>query len=117
VAYIFREPPRGQTLLSRVMFADAHEEDIVVDPCDLSLRPAPSIDASRASIHRPSVDWGVGSSPRPSARVAAKVAFRTVQKRARATAVTRRGISCCQPASRVHAGFFRPRRQYLRDRR
>jgi hypothetical protein len=48
----------GPTLLSRVMFADAHEEDIVADPCDLSLRPAPSIDASRASIHRPSVDWG-----------------------------------------------------------
>jgi hypothetical protein len=48
----------GQTLMSPVLFADAHEEDIVVDPCDLSFRPAPSIEASRASIHRPSVDWG-----------------------------------------------------------
>jgi hypothetical protein len=48
----------GQTLISPMKFADAHEEDIVVDPCDLSFRPAPSIDASRASIHRPSVDWG-----------------------------------------------------------
>ena len=35
---------RGQTLISPVMFADAHE-DIVVDLCDLSFRPAPSIDA------------------------------------------------------------------------
>jgi len=48
----------GQTPISPVMFADAHEEDIVVDPCDLLFRPAPSIDASRASIYRPSVDWG-----------------------------------------------------------
>jgi hypothetical protein len=48
----------GQTPTSPVMFADAHEEDIVVDPCDLLFRPAPSIDASRASIYRPSVDWG-----------------------------------------------------------
>jgi hypothetical protein len=38
------------------MFADAHDEEIVVDP-DLSFHPAPSIDASRASIHRPSGDW------------------------------------------------------------
>jgi hypothetical protein len=43
----------GQILISPVMFADAHDEDIIVD---LSFRPTPSIDASRASIHRPSVD-------------------------------------------------------------
>lgn len=55
---ILREPPRGQTLISPVMFADAHEDDIVVDPCDLSFRPAPWIDASLASIQRPSVDGG-----------------------------------------------------------
>jgi hypothetical protein len=94
----------GQTLVSPVMFADAHEEDIVVDPCDLSFRPAPSIDASRASIHRPSVDWGVRSSPRASARVSAKISakitFRTVQKRARAAAVTPRGTDPLQPALR-----------------
>ena len=48
----------GQTLISPVMFADAHEEDIVVDASDVSFRPAPSIDASCASIHGPSVDWG-----------------------------------------------------------
>jgi hypothetical protein len=40
-----------------MIFANVHEEAIVVDSCDLSFRPAPSIDASRASIHRPSVDW------------------------------------------------------------
>jgi hypothetical protein len=44
-----------QILISPVMFADAHDEDIIVD---LSFRPTPSIDASCASIHRPSVDWG-----------------------------------------------------------
>src|SRR5216683_3146879 len=48
----------GQTLISPVMFADAHDEDIGVDPSDLSFRPAPSIDASRASVHRPSIDSG-----------------------------------------------------------
>jgi len=48
----------GQTLISPVMFADAHDDDFVVDRSDLSFRPAPSIDASRASIHRPIVDWG-----------------------------------------------------------
>src|SRR4030095_6958694 len=46
-----------QTLLSPVVFADAHEEHMVVDSCDLSFRPAPSIDESRPSLHRRSVDW------------------------------------------------------------
>jgi hypothetical protein len=45
------------------MFADAHDEDIVVDASDLSFRRAPSIDASCASIHRPSVDWGRSLQP------------------------------------------------------
>jgi hypothetical protein len=45
------------------MFADAHDEDIVVDASDLSFRLAPSIDASCASIHRPSVDWGRSLQP------------------------------------------------------
>jgi hypothetical protein len=44
----------SHTLISPVIFADAHDEDIVVD----SFRLAPSIDASPASIHGPSVDWG-----------------------------------------------------------
>jgi hypothetical protein len=58
VAYILREPLRGPDhLLSPVVFADAHEEHMVVDSCDLSFRPAPSIDESRASLHRRSVDW------------------------------------------------------------
>jgi hypothetical protein len=46
-----------QTFISPVMIADARDDDIVVDASDLSFRPAPSIDASCASIHEPSVDW------------------------------------------------------------
>ena len=53
----------GQTFISPVMFADAHDEDIVVDASDLSFRPAASIDASCASIHRTSVDWGRSLQP------------------------------------------------------
>jgi hypothetical protein len=49
----------GQTFLPRpVIFADAHDADIVVDDAsDLSSCPALSIDASCACFHRPSVDW------------------------------------------------------------
>ena len=96
----------GQTLISPVMFADAHDEDIVVDASDLSFRPAPSIDASRASIHRPSVDWGRSLQPRPSACVSARITFRTVQKRARAAAVTRRGTYRCNQPRGIRAGFL-----------
>jgi hypothetical protein len=46
----------GQISLSPVLLADAHDEDILVDASDLSVRPAASIDASGASIHRTSVD-------------------------------------------------------------
>jgi len=48
----------GQTLISPMMFADAHDEDIVVEASGVSLRPAPSIDASCASVHGPTVDCG-----------------------------------------------------------
>jgi hypothetical protein len=48
----------GQTLISPAMFPDADDKDIVVDASDVSLRPAPSIDASCASIRGPTVDWG-----------------------------------------------------------
>ena len=48
----------GQTFISPVMVADAHDEDVVVDASALSFRPAPSIDASCASIHGPIVNWG-----------------------------------------------------------
>ena len=48
----------GQTIISPVTFADAHQEDVVVDASALSLRPAPSIDVSCASIHRPILDCG-----------------------------------------------------------
>ena len=48
----------GQTFIPPVMFSDAGDEDIVVDGADVSFRPAPSIDASRASLHAPCVDRG-----------------------------------------------------------
>jgi hypothetical protein len=47
----------GQTFVSPLMFADVHDEDIVVDASDLSFRRVPSIDASCASIDWTSVDW------------------------------------------------------------
>jgi hypothetical protein len=89
------------------MFADAHDEDIVIDP-DVSFHPAPSIDASRASMHRPSGDWGRPLQPSSVARGAAKVTFRTVQKRARAAAVIRRGTyRCNQPRGGSTPAFLR----------
>jgi hypothetical protein len=45
-------------IISPVMFADAHDDDIGVDASDLSFRPAPSIDGSCTSLHGPNVDWG-----------------------------------------------------------
>jgi hypothetical protein len=45
------------------MFAHTHDEDIVVDPSDLSFCPALSIDALCASFHGPSVDWGRSLQP------------------------------------------------------
>jgi len=45
------------------MFADAHDEDVVVDASALSFRPVPSIGASCASIHGPIVDWGRSLQP------------------------------------------------------
>ena len=48
---------RGQTFIWPVMFAEPHDEDIVVDASDVSLRPAPSIGASCASIHGRTIDW------------------------------------------------------------
>ena len=53
----------GQRFISPVMFADTQDEDIVVDASDWSFRPAPSIDASCASLHRTSVDWGRSLQP------------------------------------------------------
>jgi len=46
----------GQTFISPVMFPEPHDEDIVVDASAVSLRPAPSIDASCASIHGRTID-------------------------------------------------------------
>jgi hypothetical protein len=53
----------GQTFVSPVMFADAHDEDVVDDASALSFRLAPSIDESCASIHGPIVDWGRSLQP------------------------------------------------------
>jgi len=38
LAYILREPPRWPNIVSQVMFADAHDEDVVVDASALSFR-------------------------------------------------------------------------------
>jgi hypothetical protein len=55
----------GQTFISPVMFADAHDENIVVDASYLSFRATPSsIDASCTSINGASVGWGVRANPR-----------------------------------------------------
>ena len=96
----------GQTLISPVMFADAHEEDIVVDPCDLSFRPAPSIDASRASIYRPSVDWG---GPLQPSSVGARLGKNHLQNGTEARKSSGRdppGTYRCSPPRGVRAGFL-----------
>jgi len=46
----------GQTSIWPVMFAEPHDEDIVVDASAVSLRPAPPIDESCASIHGRTID-------------------------------------------------------------
>ena len=53
----------GQTFISPLTFADAHDEETVIDASDLSFRRVPSIDASCASIHWTSVDWGRSLQP------------------------------------------------------
>jgi len=95
----------GQTSISPVMFADAHDEDIVLDASEVSLRQGPSIDASYSSIHGPTVDWGrshqLSLEPRPTSP------FRTVQERARAAAVVRLDIyRSNQPRSVRAVGFL-----------
>src|SRR5204863_1922125 len=50
--------------ISPVMFAEADNEDTVVDASDVSWSRAPSIDASCATPHRPTVVSG--RSPQPS---------------------------------------------------
>src|SRR5215470_9079668 len=47
----------GGQAFSPVMFAVADDETIGVDVSDASFRPARSIDAPRAFIHGPNVDW------------------------------------------------------------
>jgi hypothetical protein len=53
----------GQALISPVIVADAHDEDVDDDASALSFRRAPSIDASSASIHGPIVNWAYSLQP------------------------------------------------------
>ena len=95
----------GQTFISPVMFADERDEDIVVDVSDVSLRPAPSIDASCPPFtDQPSVG-GVRTHCR-SAGASTDITFRTVQERARAAAVARLGTYRCNEPRGVCAGFL-----------
>jgi hypothetical protein len=90
----------GQTFLSLVMFADANDEDIVANAADVSLHSAPSIDASCACIHRPTID---GRRSRQLSSLGASLGqhpFRAVPERARAAAATRRGTYRCNQAPR-----------------
>ena len=96
----------GPTLISPVMVADAHDENIVVDS-DLSFRPAPPIDASRASIHRSSVDWG---RPLQPSSVGARLGqnhlqYGTAVRRSSGRDPPRHLPRCNQPRG-VRAGFF-----------
>jgi hypothetical protein len=88
----------GQTHISPVMFADAHDEDDVVDASDWSFRSAPSVEVVVRFHSQPIVEWAVRSRPRPSAYVSANIAFTTVQELASAAALTLRDTcGCNQP--------------------
>jgi len=96
----------GQMFISPVMSADAHDEDIVVDASDVSLRPAPSIDASCASIHGPTVDWGRSHQ---LSSLGVSLGQHHLQDRTgacKAAAVTRRGTYRCHQPHGVRAGFL-----------
>jgi hypothetical protein len=96
----------GQTFNSPVMFADAHDDDIVVDASNVSLRSAPSIDASRASSHGPTVHWGRSHQLLSLGMSLDRHTFRTVHERARAAGVTRRDTCRCNEPPGVRAGFL-----------
>jgi hypothetical protein len=93
----------GQTLISPVVFADAHDEDIVVD----SFRPAPSIDASRACIHGPRVDWG---RPLQPSSVGARLGHNHLHDGTKARTSSSRDPPwrryCCNPPRGVRAGLL-----------
>ena len=100
------------------MFADAHDEDIGVDPSDLSFRPAPSIDASSASIHRPSIDSG---RPLQPSYVGARLGQNHIQDGTEARTSSGRDpprhLAVATSLAASAPPFFRARRQCLRDRR
>jgi hypothetical protein len=78
-------------------------------PCDLSFRPAPSIDAARASIHRPSVDWGRRLKPGSVGARLGKNDFQDGAEARRPAAVTRRGTSVAARLTASVLAFFRAR--------
>jgi hypothetical protein len=107
----------GQTFISPVMFADADDEDIVVDDSDLSFHRAPSIDASCASIHGPIVDWGCSLQP---ASLGVRFGQDHLQDSTGAGQSSGRDPPRhlrLQPASQRPPGCFRARRQCVCERR
>ena len=108
----------GQTTVSPVMFADMHHEDVVDDACALSFRPAPSIDASCATIHGPIVDWGRSLEP---SSLGVGLGQHHVQDCTGARNSSGRdpppGPAVASSLTASAPPFFRARRQYVRDRR
>ena len=105
LAYILREPPRGPDAYLagdvRGCARRGHRRRPLVTCCFAQLR--------RSMRHAPRFTGRastgvVRSSPRPPARVSAKITFRTAQKRARAAVVTHRHLPL-QPASRRPCRF------------
>ena len=107
----------GQTLISPVMFADAEDDDSIVDASDVSLRPAPSIDGSCASIHGPTAAWWRS---RRRSSLGVSLSQHHLQDRAGARKSSGRDppwASVTTSLTAFCAAFFRARRLCVRDRR
>jgi hypothetical protein len=87
-----------------MMFADAHDENIVVDASDLSSCPALSIDTSCACLHGPSLDVRLGHNHLPDPTGALKSSGRDPPSPAP-----------WQPARGSRAGVFHTRRNAFGD--
>ena len=100
------------------MFADAHDEDVVVDASALSFRPVPSIGASCASIHGPIVDWGRSLQPSSlGARLGQNQLQDGTKGRKSSGRDPPRAPTVATSLAASTPAFFRARRQCLRDRR
>ena len=103
-----------------MMFADAHHEDIVVDASDLSFCPALSIDASCASLHGPTVDWGRSLQP---SFLGVRLGHNHLQDHAGARKSSGRdpprhlAVATSLAAAAAAPVLFHARRKSLRDRR